>query len=113
MNKPMSGYADLISHIYDKDPQHEWERMDRHRTEFAVTLRAMHEYLPSPPARVLDCGGGPGRYAIELARQGYDVTLFDLSAGNLALAREKADEAGVMLAGVEQGTALDLSWFAD
>ena len=46
-----------------------------------------------PPARVLDCGGGPGRYAVELARWGYDVTLFDLSAGNLALAREKAAEA--------------------
>ena len=62
---------------------------------------------------MLDCGGGPGRYAIELARQGYEVTLFDLSAGNLAVAREKAAEAGVALAAIEQGTALDLSRFAD
>ena len=61
---------------------------------------------------MLDCGGGPGRYAIELARQGYEVVLFDLSAGNLALAREKAAEAGVALTFV-QGTALDLSRFAD
>ena len=86
-----------VQRLYDSDPAAEWARMDRHRTEFAVTLRALHEYLPRPPARVLDCGGGPGRYAIELARQGYEVVLFDLSAGNLALAREKAAEAGVAL----------------
>ena len=101
-----------VQRLYDADPANEWARMDRHRTEFAVTLRALHEYLPRPPARVLDCGGGPGRYAIELARQGYQVVLFDLSAGNLALAREKAAEAGVALTFV-QGTALDLGRFAD
>jgi len=50
---------------------------------------------PASAARLLDCGGGPGRYAVELARRGYRVTLFDLSEGNLALAREKAAEAGV------------------
>ena len=101
-----------VQRLYDADPANEWARMDRHRTEFAVTLRALHEYLPRPPARILDCGGGPGRYAIELARQGYEVVLFDLSAGNLALAQEKAAEADVELTFV-QGTALDLSRFAD
>jgi SAM-dependent methyltransferase len=90
----------------------EWERLRRHRTEFALALRALAEHLPPPPARVLDCGGGPGRYAIELARQGYQVTLFDLSAGNLVLAQQKAAEVGVMLAGFEQGTALNLARFA-
>ena len=95
--------------MYDADPEREWTRMDRHRTEFHITLAALAEHLPPPPAAVLDCGGGPGRYAIDLARQGYRVTLFDLSAGNLALARAKAAEAGITLAGFEQGTALDLS----
>jgi SAM-dependent methyltransferase len=87
--------------------------MDRHRTEFAVSMRTLQTYLPPAPARVLDCGGGPGRFAIELARLGYEVTLFDLSAGNLQLAQEKATEAGVHLAGYEQGTALDMARFAD
>ena len=59
---------DAARRLYDSQPQREWERMDRHRTEFAVTLRAMRAYLPPPPAHVLDCGGGPGRYSIELAR---------------------------------------------
>jgi len=97
---------------YNQQPEREWERLERHRTEFAVTLRALAEHLPPPPARVLDCGGGPGRYAIELARQGYEVILFDLSSKCLRLAEEKAAEAGVTLASYEQGTATDLSRFS-
>jgi ubiquinone/menaquinone biosynthesis C-methylase UbiE len=98
---------------YDRQAEREWERLDRHRTEFAVTMRALREHLPLPPAHLLDCGGGPGRYAIELARAGYTVTLFDLSSENLQLAEMKAAEAGVTLAGHEQGTATDLSRFPD
>ncbi len=96
---------------YDLQPEREWARLERHRTEFAVTMRALAEHLPQPPARVLDCGGGPGRYAIELARRGYQVTLFDLSSACLRLAETKAAEAGVALAGYEQGTATDLTRF--
>ncbi len=95
----MNCFADLVAGFYDDNAENEWLRMDRHRTEFAVTLRALQEHLPPPPARLLDCGGGPGRYAIELMQRGYTVTLFDLSEGNLRLAREKALEAGVELAG--------------
>jgi len=109
----MSRTSRAIRALYDQQPEREWERMERHRTEFAVTMRALAEHLPPSPARVLDCGGGPGRYAIELARRGYEVTLFDLSTGCLRLAREKASEAGVTLAAYEQGTATDLSRFPD
>ena len=105
---PASRY---VERAYDQQPGREWARMDDHRTEFAVTLRALAEHLPPPSARVLDCGGGPGRYAIELARRGYKVTLFDLSSECLRLAREKVADAGVTLAGFEKGTATDLSRF--
>ncbi|MBN2549624.1 MAG: methyltransferase domain-containing protein [Anaerolineales bacterium] len=108
----MNPNQDVIARMYDSQSQKEWDRMDRHRTEFAVTLKAMAEYLPKPPARILDCGGGPGRYAIELTRQGYQVTLFDLSAEELSLARIKAQEAGVDLEAYLQGSATDLSGFA-
>jgi S-adenosylmethionine-dependent methyltransferase len=102
-----------VQNLYRSAPEREWQRMDRHRTEFAVTLRALDAHLPPAPARMLDCGGGPGRYAIALAQRGYEVTLFDLSPELLAMAREKAVEAGVTLSGFEQGTATDLSRFAD
>ncbi len=102
-----------VRSYYDQQPEHEWQRLERRRTEYAVTLRALREYLPSPPAQVLDCGGGPGHYAIELARRGYQITLFDLSSGNLNFAHEKAALACVSLAGYEQGTATDLSRFPD
>lgn len=105
-----------VQAYYNDDAEREWQRAERHRMEFAVTFRAMAEYLPSPegtPVRVLDCGGGPGRYAIALARRGYAVTLFDLSSTELALAQERAQAAGVTFAGVEQGTATDLSRFPD
>lgn len=98
----------LVEQHYDNDPQHEWAREARHRTEFAITRRALADYLPPAPATIADLGGGPGQYAIPLAQQGYAVTLVDLSQGNLALAQEKAAEAGVELAAVVHANVLSL-----
>lgn len=103
----------LIQQLYDSDPEREWERLSRHRMEFAVTLKALEHYLPPAPAAILDCGAGPGRYAIALSARGYDVTLFDLSSQLLKMARQRAEEAGIVLAGLEQGTATDLSRYSD
>jgi len=102
-----------VERYYDADAQGEWARLDRDRIEFAVTLRALHEYLPPPPARVLDVGGGPGRYAIELTHRGYDVTLSDISEVELSLASEKAAEVGVRLSAVVKADARDLRQFDD
>ncbi len=100
----------IVEQYYDSCTQDEWERLERHRTEFAVTLKALEHFLPPPPATVLDVGGGPGRYSIALASQGYDVTLLDLSQANLQFAAERSREAGVTLAGIHHGNALDLSF---
>lgn len=102
-----------IADFYDSHAQYEWERLERHRMEYALNLRMLAEYLPKPPARVLDVGGGPGRYAISLARRGYRVSLFDLSAQCLDFARDRASEAGVTLDGIVHGNALDLGMFQD
>ncbi|MCL6641953.1 MAG: class I SAM-dependent methyltransferase [Candidatus Bipolaricaulota bacterium] len=102
-----------VEAFYDRGAQYEWERLEHHRTEFAVTLRALKDYLPPVPAKILDVGGGPGRYAIALAQLGYEVTLFDLSQSCLELAKQKAQEAGVKVAGFEHGDARDLSRFSD
>lgn len=100
-----------VESYYDQHSLREWERLERHRTEFAVTMCALREHLPAAPARILDVGGGPGRYSLALALSGYSVTLLDLSAGNLALAREKAREQAVRLEGFVHGSALDLTGF--
>jgi ubiquinone/menaquinone biosynthesis C-methylase UbiE len=101
-----------VEAMYDADPAREWTRADRHRTEHGVTMCALCQYLPPPPASILDCGGGPGRYAVELARLGYRVTLFDPSSANLSMALLKAGEAGVTL-DYAHGTATDLSTYAE
>lgn len=102
-----------VERYYDTEPQREWDRLDRHRMEFAVSLRAMRAHLPPAPARILDIGGGPGRYSIALAALGYDVTLLDLSRANLDFARAKAADAGVTLTNLVHGNALDLSRFEE
>jgi S-adenosylmethionine-dependent methyltransferase len=102
-----------VQAFYDKNAQNEWDRLDRHRTEFAVTLRALKDYLPHLPAAVLDVGGGPGRYSIALAKLGHRVTLLDLSEGCLQLAQTKAKEEGVNLTGCLRGNAIDLHRFKD
>ena len=95
--------------FYDENAPQEWERLERHRTEFAVTLKVLNEFLPSTPCSVLDIGSGPGRYAIELTRLGYEVTLMDVSNESLKLAKEKADEAGVSIKAYIYGNALSVS----
>jgi SAM-dependent methyltransferase len=62
--------------------------------EFAVTCHALAEHLPKS-GRILDKGGGPGRYTIWLAQRGYRVVLADLSANLLDIAKMKIAEAGV------------------
>lgn len=102
-----------VQALYAADAEREWCRLERHRTEFAVTLRALEQHLPAAPAQILDCGGGPGRYAIALAQRGYHVTLFDLSPDLLSMARQRAADAGVVLVGLDQGTATDLTRYPD
>lgn len=100
-----------VEKYYDQNPQEEWERLEHHRIEFQITLRALAEFLPPPPARLIDIGGGPGRYAISLAQRGYHVTLVDLSGGNLELAKQKAAEAGVKVDAFVHANILELSAF--
>lgn len=103
-----------VQKFYDDNVNREWERLgSRHRTEFAVSLRALRQFLPLPPLKVIDIGGGPGRYTLALTGLGYEVSLVDLSAGNLTFARKKAEAAGLHLDQILQGNALDLSESTD
>ena len=92
----MNGSIETVRRHYDENPQLEWERLENHPFEFALTTWMMEKYI-QPDDRILDIGGGPGRYSIHFARQGCEVTLVDLSQGNVALAIENAQKAGVSI----------------
>lgn len=67
--------------------------------EFVRSMELLERHLPSPPARVLDVGGGPGTYAAPLARLGYRVHLVDPVPLHVQQARQVAgsDPAAVLL----------------
>jgi SAM-dependent methyltransferase len=118
MGGAMDGALARTRAAYDREPDLEWRRLtDRlhARLEYEVTTHALARHLPPAPARLLDAGGGPGRYTIDLAAQGYALTLLDLSPALLAFAHERIAEAGpLVVANVEaivEGTIVDLSRF--
>lgn len=79
----------IIKDFYNSGVQTEWERLERHFIEFELTKRFMNRYI-KPGDKVLDIGGGPGRYSLILAEKGCDVTLADLSEENIRFARDTA-----------------------
>src|SRR4051794_23906269 len=94
----------------------EWDRLDRPEgvLEFAIVTETFNRHLTSP-ARILDIGGGPGRYAISLAEHGHTVTLADLSPNLLKVARAKIAEAdlGGRVEEIVEADACDLGQFED
>ncbi len=56
-----------------------------------VMHRQLLEHLPSPPASVLDVGGGAGHQSFPLAQAGYEVTLLDPSPAMLDKARQRLE----------------------
>lgn len=69
----------------------EWNRLNTPEgiLEFDITMEVIGRFL-KPGMRVLDLGGGPGRYTIELATNGYIMNLADLSPALVEIAKEKS-----------------------
>ena len=59
-----------------------------HILEFQTTEHIYKKYL-KPGMKILDAGGGPGRYTIDLAKKGYHMTLLDISDKELDIAKRK------------------------
>ncbi|MFG3659346.1 class I SAM-dependent methyltransferase [Streptomyces sp. NPDC047706] len=70
--------------------------------EMVRTQELLHRYLPPPPARILDVGGGPGTHARWLVQGGYAVHLVDPIPRHI----EQAEPTG---ATVELGDARSLT----
>lgn len=95
----------------------EWNRLAKdsyHKLEFYTTLHFLKKYLPKK-GLILEAGGGPGRYTIEFAKQGYDVVLFDIVPANLEFAKRQIEKAKLQNRVKEfvSGSIVDLSRFPD
>jgi ubiquinone/menaquinone biosynthesis C-methylase UbiE len=69
----------------------EWGRLEREPIEFQVNWHYIKKYMPKT-GYVLDNGAGPGKYSMELAKDGYKVTLTDLTPKLVQIAENKAKE---------------------
>lgn len=85
----------IVRDYYDTAVQSEWNRI-ANKPEFLLTCRMIDRYI-KPGDKVLDIGGGPGRYSLYLAQKGCDMTLLDLSDANVAFAKEQAEEQGLQI----------------
>lgn len=106
----MHNYYDCISEFYSGYDEEGRLIRDTGRVEYTTTMTYIHKYL-QPGARVLEIGAGTGRYAVTLAREGYDVTAVELVPHNLEILKSKI--TGDITMKALQGNALDLSMLAD
>jgi SAM-dependent methyltransferase len=54
-----------------------------------VESNFIFSHLPQNPARILDLGGGSGRFAVPLTEKGYMVTVLDLNKQAIHLCKER------------------------
>lgn len=77
-NRAAANFVDHYSSLYG-------------RVRIEVVDAHLRDHLPSPPASVVDVGGGSGHQSLALVRRGYRLTLVDPSAAML-------EEAELLLA---------------
>lgn len=102
---------DKVKEIYEN--YGEYDRLIRHKMEFYINLRYIIENLPQKNLKILDLGGGLGRYSVALTKEGHELTLIDLAEKNLEEAHRHCREEGICIHRMELGNAIDLSAFED
>ena len=103
--------------FYDAYGSFEWDRLETTpygRLQALIHTDFIRRYVRRGN-RVLDAGCGPGRFTAVAAKLGAKVTALDLSGGQLQLAKEKLDEAGLLEAvdSFVKGDVTNLSEFPD
>ncbi|MGH4138754.1 class I SAM-dependent methyltransferase [Clostridium sp.] len=104
-----------VRDFYNKYGEREWNRLEENtysKINFLLHMHFIEKYLKKG-MRILDAGCGAGRFSIEFAKRGCNVTLFDISDEQLKIAKEKINEAKVNenIEGIFQGDIRDLSQF--
>ncbi|MBD3203989.1 methyltransferase domain-containing protein [Candidatus Woesearchaeota archaeon] len=102
-----------IRDYYNKNAEYEWKRLiqdNYHRLEFDTTMHFIKRYIKTEKL-ILDAGGGPGRYTIELAKLGHELVLFDLTPKLLDIAKQRIinEKLENNISEIMQGSFTDLS----
>ncbi len=107
----------LVKNYYTGQVRKEWRRLIKdayHRLELDTTLHFIKKHFPKK-GLILDAGGGPGRYTVTLASQGYDMLLLDMTPANVEFAKRQIKRSGLQdhVKDLIEGSIVDLSRFAD
>ena len=80
----------------------------RHGTiEFITTMKYIHKYLKDND-KIIEIGAGTGKYSINLANEGYDVTAVELVKHNLKVIEKNSNKVKTIL-----GNATNLKMIKD
>jgi len=109
--------GEAIRNFYNNYGEKEWVRLDLtpyDRINFHLHMKLLQEHI-GEGKKVLDAGCGAGRFSIEIARAGSEVTLFDISDEQLRIAEEKIKESGLTskIDKIVRGDLRELSSFED
>jgi len=85
--------SDIVAY-YNTDPEREHTRLERHQLEYDLTWRYLNQYLPAHGS-ILEIGTATGRYTLELAKRGYELTSVDISAALLEECRKSLAKEGL------------------
>ena len=85
--------SDIVAY-YSANTETEHQRLENNQLEYELTWRFLEAYLP-PQGHLLEIGAATGRYTLELAKRGYQITAVDISDVNLNECRRHLTEAGL------------------
>jgi ubiquinone/menaquinone biosynthesis C-methylase UbiE len=94
---------------YDRFPEESRLASGPFKLEFERTKDMLMRFLPPPPARVIDVGGGAGAYSVWLTECGYEVHLIDATPRLVAKARERNATLNTPIASISLGDARSLA----
>ena len=103
-----------VNDYYNNHVEVEWQRLTKPicAIEFASTLRMIDRYFPKS-GNIADIGCGPGRYAIELCKRGYTVTLIEPAEKELEFARNQFKKEGLRAKAFIKADARELGKLKD
>jgi len=106
----MSKRIEIVNTFYNEINDTRLSRSRHGQLEYITTMNYIRRFA-NEGARILEIGAGTGRFSIDLAREGYDVTAVELVEHNLEILKNNSNDLDNIHS--FQGDALDLRRFAD